>query len=164
MDTILRSSDLSNCRCTPLVPAAAALLLVLGLAGSAATASAQAPTAEAEAQALWQNNFDTQVAQELRQRPSQRVSFLQVVTEQARTNDELHLPKTTDALLHIIETDANRWHRLMAVQALSKIGPEHLGEETYRRAMSRLYTLAEKDASKQVQSAIAEAINGAQTG
>jgi len=164
MDTILRSFDLSNCRCTPLVQAAAALLLALGLAGSATTASAQASSAAVEAQTLWQNNFDTQVAQELRQRPSQRVSFLQVVTEQARTNDDLHLPETTDALLDIIETDANRRHRLMAVQALSKIGPEHLGEETYRQAMSRLYTLAEKDASKQVKSAIAEAINRAQTG
>lgn len=164
MDTTPFSFDLSNRPCIPLVQAATVLLLALGLAGSAATASAQAPSADVEGHTIWKNNFDEQVAQELQQQPARRVSFLRAVTEQARLNDDVRLSQTTQALLDIIETDPNRRHRLMAVQALSKIGPEHLGDDQYARAMTRLYTLAQKDASEQVRSAVAEAINRSQTG
>jgi hypothetical protein len=144
------------------------LLLIAGLAGGVATASAQAPaspTAEERSGApYWQANFDEQVAQELQQNPSMRMSFLQVVVRQATAHEDLRLSQTADVLLDIIERDANRDHRLMALQALSAIGPEHVGEQRYEKLMGRLYTLAEQDSSSQIRKAAAGVINCHQAG
>ncbi len=148
-----------------LAQAAASLLLAAGLVGGAATASAQATSASAEANpAQWQANFDRQVAHELRQSPSVRASLLQVVTDQASRSEDLKLPRTTEALLHVVENDANQRNRLMAVQALYAIGSEHVGEKRHEEAMSRLYTLAEEEPSEKVRDAVADAIDRSQTG
>jgi hypothetical protein len=47
---------------------------------------------------------------------------------------------------------------MMAVQALSKIAPEQVGEARYDRAMSQLYALGEEESSDRVREAIADAI------
>lgn len=139
---------------------AASLFLAAGLAGGVQTASAQVSSASAEgASAQWTANFDLQVAHELRRTPSMRDSFLQVVIDQAPKNEDLRLPRTVEALLHIIESDASQQHRLMAVQALSTIGVEHVGEKRYNEAMSHLYALAEDESSERVRGAMADAIN-----
>lgn len=151
-----------------LVPLITGLLLVAGLVGGVTAASAQVPASpNAEERAdtpYWQANFDEQMAQELQQKPSMRGSFLQVLTSQATTHEDLRLSRTADVLLDIVEHDANRDHRLMALQALSAIGPEHVGEQEYRKMMGRLYTLAEQDSSPEVRKAAAGIISCYQTG
>ena len=147
----------------------ACLLLAVGLAGGAGNASAQpTPTgisADAESvPAQWLANFDLQAAHQLRQTSTFRTSLLQVVIKQASTREDLHLPRTAEALLHVIEHDPSPQRRLMAIQALSEIGPEHVGQEQYDEAMSRLYTLAEEEPSEQVRGAAADVISRYQAG
>lgn len=142
----------------------ACLLLTAGLAGGVGTASAQStPTgtsADAEAvSAQWLANFDLQAAHQLRQAPTARTSLLQVVVKQASNREDLHLPRTAEALLHVIEHDSSEQRRLMAIQALSAIGPEHIGQGQYDEAMSRLYTLAKEESSEQVRGAAADVIS-----
>lgn len=159
MSTIRLFSSRLNYLSQTLAKIFVCLFLTVGLAGGTGTVFAQAPSAGLESESdQWRKNFDGQVAQELRENPSLRVSMLRVVTEQATDKENLKLPRTAEALLHIIETDSNQQRRLMAVQALSEIGPEHVGEKQYRKAMNRLYVLAEEESSKQVRCAAANVI------
>ncbi len=157
-----------SCLFERLVSLITGLLLVAGLVGGAATASAQAPASptgeERPDTPYWQANFDEQMAQELQQKPSMRGAFLQVVVSQATTHEDLRLSRTAAVLLDIVEHDVNRDHRLMALQALSAIGPAHVGEQPYEEMMARLYTLAEQDASPEVRTVAAGVISRYQTG
>jgi len=147
-----------------LAQAAACLLLTVGLVGGTAVASAQTASTSAEsASPQWQENFDEQVAPQLRQESSMRATLIQVVIEEASRDEDLNLPRTTEALLHVIENDTSQKHRLLAIQALSVIGPEHAGEKRYEEAMSRLYTLAEKEQSEQVRKGMISVIDRYQT-
>jgi hypothetical protein len=139
------------------------LLLAAGLSGAATTASAQTPSAGPEAD-QWRQNFDGQMARQLRQEPSLRADFIRVVTDLATRSEDLHLSRTAEALLEVIEEDSERNHRVLAVQALSAIGPEHLGEKQYERIISRLYALSEEDPSAVVQAAAADVITRYQSG
>lgn len=152
-----------------LAKVAASLLLAAGLTGGAATASAQSPSASADpasesVSAQWQEHFDEQMALQLRENSAGRASFIQVVIDQASKREDLKLPRASEALLHVIENDAKQERQMMAVQALSAIGPKHLEKEQYEQVMSRLYTLAEKASSEQLQNAIADAIEPYQVG
>lgn len=142
---------------------AASLLLAAGLVGGAGLASAQtSPTpasVEAEAgSARWLANFDLQVARQLREAPAVRTSLIGVLIQQSSEREDLALPQTASALLHVIENSGSRKDRMMAVQALSKIAPEQVGEARYDRAMSQLYALGEEESSDRVREAIADAI------
>jgi len=143
----------TDSRATQLGRVAAGFFLVLGLGLGpmlAPSASAQAPLqsspdAKEATSAHWSPHFDRQIAQALRQQPSMRAAHIQIVIEAAAGPDHPDLSRTVGALLHVIERDSNRDHRLMAVQALHQIGPEHVGTQRYRQAMSQLYTLTQSE-------------------
>lgn len=145
---------------------AAHLLLIigLGLACSAGVpvAFAQnpsvAPADEQVASAYWRDHFDEQIAHELLKRPSMRDTYIQIVVSVASDREHLDLSQTAGALLDIVESDSNREHRLMAIQALHTIGIDHTGEKRYRRAMDRLYTLMQGESSEQVRRAAAQTL------
>ena len=143
------------------------LLLAAGLVGAAATASAQpstSPSGEAPTDTpYWQANFDEHVAHELKTEPSMRASFLQVVASEATSRTDLELSQTAAVLLDIIEHDATREHRLRALQVLSAIEPDHVGEQRYGEMMRRLYTLAEEDPSAQMRRMAAAVLHRDQT-
>jgi hypothetical protein len=109
-------------------------------------------------------NFDLQAAHQLRETPAIRTSLIRVVIQQTAETEDLALPQTASALLHVIENGKSRKNRMMAVQALSKIAPEQVGEARYDKAMRQLYALGEKEPSDQVRKAIADAITSYQTG
>lgn len=110
----------------------------------AQTASQSSPEAkEATGPAHWPARFDRQIAHALTREPSMRASHIQTAIEAAVETEALDLSRTVRALLDVIEHDMNQNHRLMAVQALHHIGPEHVGKKQYRQAMSRLYTLTQ---------------------
>lgn len=147
-----------------LIKVAASFFLAVGLIGGAATASAQTPSASVEESPVqWQENFDEQVAPQLRQESSVRATLIRVVIEQASKDEDLNLSRTTEALLHVIENDTKQEHRLLAIQALSVIDPEQAGEKWYEEAMSRLYTLAEEEQSEQVRKVMTSVIDRYQT-
>jgi hypothetical protein len=142
----------TDSRATQLGRVATGFFLVVGLVAPmlAPSASAQAslpssPDAKEATSAHWSPHFDRQIAQALRQQPSMRAAHIQIVIEAAAGPDHPDLSRTVGALLHVIERDSNRDHRLMAVQALHQIGPEHVGAQRYRQAMSQLYTLAQSE-------------------
>lgn len=137
--------------------AAALLLLAAGLSGAATTASAQTSPASPDQPDQWAENFDEQMAHQLRQKPALRASSIQAVTGQAADKD-IRLTETAAALLHVVEEDPSEQHRMMAIQALSVIGPEHLGEKRYEQAMNRLYALSEEDPSAEIRTAAADAL------
>ncbi|PSQ93769.1 MAG: hypothetical protein BRD30_01200 [Bacteroidetes bacterium QH_2_63_10] len=136
---------------------AALLLLATGLSGAATTASAQTPSASPEA-GQWEENFDEQMARQLKQKPALRASLIEVVIDQALRKEDLRLTGTAEALLHVVEEGSDEQHRVLAIQALSVIGPEHLGEERYEQTMNQLYVLSEEDPSAEVQTAAAEVL------
>lgn len=130
-----------------------ALGLILGgsLQGSPASAQSITPDAKEEAgSSPWPTTFDEQIAHGLKQEPSNRVSYLQVVIETAVHGERVDLSRTVRALLGVIETDANPARRLMAVQALHEIGPKHAGEKEYQRAMHRLHESMQSEPSEQI--------------
>ena len=133
---------------------AALFLLAAGLSGAVTTASAQTSSAipEANQPDQWEENFDEQMARQLRQKPALRSSSIQAVIGQA-TDKDIRLSRTAAALLRVVEEDSNEQHRMMAIQALSVIGSEHLGEKRYEQTMNRLYALSEKEPSAKVQAA-----------
>lgn len=92
-----------------------------------------------------------------------RASYLRVITDvvssRKASSENTRLSKISEALLHIVENDANQRHRVMAVQTLQAIGPEYVGEKQYAKAMSRLHTLAERGSSEEMRRAVASAIN-----
>lgn len=147
---------------------AASLLLAAGLvlAGGMTPASAQvSPSPNVEEMSVqWRAHFDEQAAQELRQKPSLRTDLLQIVIDQAAGHEQLDLPKTAGALLHVIENDSHRRHRLMAVQALGIIGAEHAGEAQYQEVMNRLYALMKEEPSDRLRGVAADAIDQFQSG
>ena len=150
---------------TTLAQAAALLLLAAGLAGSATSASAQtAPADHAAPSDQWQENFDEQMARQLKQEPSLQGSLIEVVIDQAAKKEDLHLSETADALLDVIEEDPGEQRRVLAIQALSAIGTEHLGEEQYGQVMNRLYALSEEDPSAEVRAAAGDLITRYQAG
>lgn len=150
---------------TTVAPAAALLLLAVGLVGGATSASAQATPSNREAPSdQWQENFDEQMAHQLKQEPSLRGSLIEVVIDQAAKKEDLRLARTADALLDIIEEDPGEQRRVLAIQALSAIGTKHLGEEQYRQAMNRLYALSKEDPSARVRAAAGDLITRYQTG
>lgn len=98
----------------------------------------------------WRLNVDDQLAQSLRRFPSLRGSQIRLVIRQASENEDLRLPETTYALLHVVKTDSSRDHRIMAVQALHTLSADQVGHRTYRQTMKRLYDLMEDESSKHV--------------
>ena len=122
--------------------------------------SAEAPSAQ------WLANFDLQVARQLRQSPAEvQADLLEVLIQQASQRDDLALPQTVSALLRVVETSKDQNNRMMAVQALSEIGPGQVGEAWYERAMSQLYALGRKEGTPdRVRGAIADAITSYRTG
>jgi len=156
----------SNSRLFTTLAQAAALLLAAGLAGGAASASAQTSSA-ADHRApsdQWQENFDEQMARQLKQEPSLRGSLIKVVIDQAAKKEDLRLSETADALLDVIEEDPGEQRRVLAIQALSVIGTEHLGEEQYGQVMNRLYALSKEDPSAEVRAAAGDLITRYQAG
>ena len=155
----------SNSRLFTTLAQAAALLLAAGLAGGATSASAQtAPADHAAPSDQWQENFDEQMARQLKQEPSLRGSLIKVVIDQAAKKEDLRLSETADALLDVIEEDPGEQRRVLAIQALSLIGTEHLGEEQYGQVMNRLYALSEEDPSAEVRAAAGDLITRYQAG
>jgi hypothetical protein len=150
------------------------LLLAGGLVGRVLPASAQSTTANqpenAEAasseaaSSVWQENFDEQIARQLRRHPSQRASFIQVVIAQASESEDLTLRRTADALLSVAENDPNRDHRLMAIQALSLFGSGHVAESQQEEIAGHLYALAQKEPSEKMRRSIADAISSYRAG
>ena len=53
---------------------------------------------------------------------------------------------------------------MLAIQALSVIGTEHLGEEQYGQVMNRLYALSKEDPSAEVRAAAGDLITRYQAG
>lgn len=150
-----------------LAQAAACVLLTAGLVGGAGIASAQSFSASdgaESASARWLAKYDLQTAHQLRENPTVRTSVISVVIKQASEREALQLPQTAEALLHVVENSSNERERIMAIQALSEIGPEHVGELRYEEAMSRLYALGEEDPSEQVRGAVADAVKQYQAG
>jgi len=143
----------TNSHSTQLGRVAAGLLVAVALGLGpmlASSAFAQAfpqpsPDAKEVPSAHWSSHFDRQIAHALRQQPSMRAAHIQIVIEAAAGPDDPDLSRTVGTLLNVIERDSNRDHRLMAVQALHRIGPEHVGAQQYRQAMSRLYTLTQNE-------------------
>lgn len=162
------------------------LLLAGGLVGGALPASAQSATANQHtsanqhttanqhenaeaasseaASSVWQENFDEQIARQLRRHPSQRASFIQVVIAQASESEDLTLRRTADALLSVAENDPNRDHRLMAIQALSLFGSGHVAESQQEEIAGHLYALAQKEPSEKMRRSIADAISSYRAG
>lgn len=143
--------------------AAVCLLLVLGLAGALGSgpAAAQSSSPSADEKAYtdhWRAHFDVQTARMLRQRAWSRASQIRSVIGVAAELDRLDLSKTAEALFEIIESDSTVQHRRLAVRALRKIGPEHLGTRQYERAMERLYALMQEEPSRKVRNAGAKAL------
>jgi hypothetical protein len=158
----------TSCLFNRLAQVAASLLLVAGLVGGAGLASAQpSPTlgsAEAESvSAQWLANFDLQAAHLLREAPANRAALIEVLIHESSEREDLALPQTASALLYVIENSESRKDRMMAVQALSEIAPEQVGEARYDGAMSQLYALGEEESSERVRKAIADAIISHQT-
>lgn len=148
-----------------LVRGTVGLLLAVGLVGGAGIASAQEVSdGGGAASPRWRANFDLQMAHVIRQEPSLRNAALRVVIEQASAREALRLPQTTVALLSVIDEGTSQGEQLMAVQALSAIGPEHIGEKRYEQAMTRLYALAEEASSERVRGAAADVIRRYQSG
>jgi len=152
----------TDCRATTLCRGAVALLLVvgLGLAGSLQVSSASAqsspqspsnPSEENESP-LW-THFDQQITHALRQEPSMRAAHIQVVIEATAEAERVDLSRTVWALVDVIKHDSNPTHRLMAVQALHRINPEHVGQKQYRQAMSRLHALTQGELPEPVRTA-----------
>lgn len=112
----------------------------------------------------WQENFDEQMARQLKQEPSLRGSLIKVVIDQAAKKEDLRLSETADALLDVIEEDPGEQRRVLAIQALSVIGTEHLGEEQYGQVMNRLYALSKEDPSAEVRAAAGDLITRYQAG
>jgi len=110
--------------------------------------------------AQWLANFDLQVARQLQQSPPGiQGDLLKVLIQEASQREDLALPQTASALLRVVETSEDRDHRMMAIQALSEIGPGQVGEARYERAMSQLYALGQQEGtSDRVRGAIADAI------
>ena len=106
----------------------------------------------------WRTAFDYHVAKELRQKPSLRMSHMKIVIEVATEDDDVNLSRTVGALLHVIENDPAREHRLMAVQALTTIGTDHTARKRYRKAMARLYALMQTEPSAQVRGVAANSL------
>ena len=155
----------SNSRLFTTLAQAAALLLAVGLAGGATSASAQTSSAGHRAPSdQWQENSDEQMARQLNQEPSLRGSLIRVVIDQAAKKEDLRLSETADALLDVIEEDPGEQRRVLAIQALSVIGTDHLGEEQYGQVMSRLYALSKEDPSAEVRAAAGDLITRYQAG
>jgi len=156
------------------------LLLAGGLVGGALPTSAQSATANQHttanqpenteaasseaASSVWQENFDEQIARQLRRHPSQRASFIQVVIAQASESEDLTLRRTADALLSVAENDPNRDHRLMAIQALSLFGSGHVAESQQEEIAGHLYALAQNEPSEKMRRSIADAISSYRAG
>ena len=150
-----------------LAQVAASLLLAAGLVGGVGLASGQPSPATTESESVsaqWLANFDLQAAHQLREHPGIRTSSIRAVIRQASEREDLALPQTASALLHVIENGKSRKNRMMAVQALSKIAPEQVGKARYDKAMRQLYALGEQEPSGQVRRAIADAIASDRTG
>ena len=143
----------TDSRTTQLSRVAAGLLVAVGLglgpmlasSAFAQTSPQPSPDAKEAPSAHWSSHFDRQIAHALRHEPSMRAGHIQIVIEAAAGPDHPDLSRTVGALLDVIERDSNRDHRLMAVQALHQIGPEHVGAQRYRQAMSQLYTLTQSE-------------------
>ena len=121
--------DLARSLFTPLSRGAALFLLALGLVGAGPVASAQSTADAPKARsAQWQDHFDEQMARQLRQAPSLRASLIEVAIAQASKENAPSLSRTTEALLHVVDESPRQEHRVLAVQALSVIGPELAGD------------------------------------
>lgn len=142
------------------------LALALSLGGvlqvhpASAQASLQTPSdsKNVTGTSSWKAHFDKQIAHGLEQHPSLRASYILTVIEVTIENEYLDLPRTTEALLEVIDRDINRDHRLMAIQALHQIGIEHAGQKQYRQAMNRLQALVDGEPSEQVRLAAMAAL------
>lgn len=143
------------------------LAVVLGLAGPMQVSSASTQSSlqmssevkETTETSHWSAHFDRQIAHALKQEPSMHISSLRVVIEVALENEHIDLSRTVGALLNLIKRDSNSAHRLMAVQALHHIGPEHVGKKRYRQAMHQLYTLTQGELPEEVRVAAEQTLS-----
>ena len=158
VSSLLRPRVSSGMACT-----AVAVLLTLGMTvglgvNVAAAQSASPQAAEHDYTDHWRAHYDRQTARMLRERPWSRASQIQSVIDVTGEVDRLSLAETADALLTIIERDSTAEHRQLAVQALRKMGTEHLGAKQYEQAMDRLYSLMQEEPSRDVRKAAARAL------
>lgn len=135
------------------------LLGPVGVSSASAQGSATPSAEETSGVTTWRANVDDQIASMLRGEPSARASFIRVAIELAEDERRLDFVETSGALLEIVDRDPVRRHRLMAVQALDKIAPEHLDQAHYRQVMGQLHTLMEGESSKQVRDVAAATLN-----
>lgn len=135
------------------------LLGPVGVSSASAQGSATPSAEDTSGVTTWRANVDDQIASMLREEPSTRTSFIRVAIELAGDERRLDFVETSEALLEIIERDPIRRHRLMAVQALDTIAPEHVDQAHYRHLMGQLYMLMEGESSKQVRDVAAATLN-----
>lgn len=95
----------------------------------------------------------------LRRNPSTRASFIHVAIELTEDETCLEFDQTSDALLEIVDRDPVRRHRLMTVQALHKIAPEHVDQVRHRQVMGRRHTLMEGEPFEQVRDVAAATLH-----
>lgn len=123
---------------------------------------ATSPSDIAIASPTWQSNFDAQAAQVLREEdnPAIRTAMLNsviIVATQHPTG--IDLSATVGALLQVCKDDPDKQQRLMAIQALHAIGPEHALDQHYHRAMEHLYRIMQEEPSDQVRGAAAALVH-----
>ena len=153
-----------------LLPYGLMLLLIVGLPGSAwaqsdapnSTGSLTPSAAKIEAtpqkefaipSATWQSHVGEQMARVLREEESASIRstmLRNVIAVATRGPNGIDLSATVDPLLQICKDDLSEQRRLMAIQALLAIGPEHAGDRLYHHAMNRLYRLMQSEPSQHV--------------
>jgi hypothetical protein len=148
-------------------------VLAIGLAGpvqaqSSASAVPGAVLDEAETakQGRWKPHFDEQIARTLRAPSSEqgRTSFLQTLIDVAVEEETMDFSAAVPALLHVCEHDSDPTRRLLALQALDLIAPEHTDEVRYRDVLARLYATVQDDPSPSVRRAVSSMLKAYQAG
>lgn len=143
-----------------------AAVLAVGLAGPVQAQSTSSapddPTAAESAQGQWKAHFDEQIARALRDSSSgrMRATLLQTLIDVAiEEGGPMEFSAAVPALLRVVEHDAEPRRRLLALQALSLIGPKQTDEARYRRIMTRLRARVPDDASPPVRRAVASLLS-----
>jgi len=154
-----------------------ACVLLVGLAvGPAGTAQAQteiqpplpkvetAPTSGTNAlvitSAPWRAYFGEHAADVLREGApeAKRAALRDLIAVVPNTEGTIDLSETVTPLVGILEESRSEDLTLMALQALRVIGPEHSSERRYRKAMSKVYQIAQEKSSEEVRRAAASVL------
>jgi len=149
-----------------------ALLLTVGLAGpvqaqstpsgSAARSASDGAEATETTRERWKSHFGEQIAHALRDSSSGRMratllrTLIDVAIEEGSAMD---FSAAVSALLRVVEHDPVPRRRLLALQALSLVGPERADEARYRSVMARLRTRLPDDPSPPVRRAVASMLS-----